>query len=633
LKRTARRTVDRVLEPSIARSLSKQPQWQRLDALGAAAHRPLEFSSGTGQRASLLLRMLEPLDVADGTFGRLGRDHDGGYVMVIDKLTGGVAYSLGISDDVSWDRSMADRGYDVYQYDHTIDDLPDYNEKFHFHRVGISGYGRDDATFQSLDTVLRSNNHVGRDDLVLKIDIEGAEWDVFSSILDTTLLSFRQIVVEFHWFGRAGDDEFFAKAYAALSRLRTHFDPVHVHANNHYGFQIVGGVAVPDLLEVTYIRKGIYQTKPSDRVFPTEIDQPNWTARPDLWLGSFKYPAPIPAKVTRDEIRRAYNLVLRREPEEAAYTIQARHANYDELVRSLLNSDEFNGLKTRWEPFYNGIEPASILKRHEYTAREPVRGSIVNFLGVSTDLQYVNWASEGVEDIPIGGNFHATRTEWAAALRAVDLAHGHFTVVELGAGWGCWMVNTAVAAKRRGLTVTAIGVEGDRKHVEFMHRHCAVNGLTTDEFLADESVVGQSGGAAFPVYEAAGSSYGQEPRFFHTDEELDRFVQQNRNFRKLQAKTLADVFGDRERIDLLHIDIQGGEEELIRISMQTLKERVAYVVVGTHGRDLEGQIMGQMLKEGWVLEVEEPCSLPLPLRYQFPYIDGVQGWRNPRLTN
>jgi hypothetical protein len=67
--------------------------------------------------------------------------------------------------------------------------------------------------------------------------------------------------------------------------------------------------------------------------------------------------------------------------------------------------------------------------------------------------------------------------------------------------------------------------------------------------------------------------------------------------------------------------------------MQTLKERVAYVVVGTHGRDLEGQIMGQMLKEGWVLEVEEPCSLPLPLRYQFPYIDGVQGWRNPRLTN
>lgn len=57
-------------------------------------------------------------------FVRVGNAHDGGYVMLNDFAHRNIAYSIGINDDVSWDFDMAERGFDVYMYDHTIEKLP-----------------------------------------------------------------------------------------------------------------------------------------------------------------------------------------------------------------------------------------------------------------------------------------------------------------------------------------------------------------------------------------------------------------------------------------------------------------------------------------------------------------------------
>ena len=52
---------------------------------------------------------------------RTGKHYDGGYIMLDDFHAGDIAYSFGICDDVSWDKDMASRGYDIFMYDHTID--------------------------------------------------------------------------------------------------------------------------------------------------------------------------------------------------------------------------------------------------------------------------------------------------------------------------------------------------------------------------------------------------------------------------------------------------------------------------------------------------------------------------------
>ena len=105
----------------------------------------------------------------------IGSQTGGGYVM-IDDLPGGIAYSFGIGGDVSWDKDMAGRGYDVFMYDHTIDRLPENNPRFHWSKLGISDGMTHDGRLKSLEELIASNGHEGKHNMILKMDVEGAEW-------------------------------------------------------------------------------------------------------------------------------------------------------------------------------------------------------------------------------------------------------------------------------------------------------------------------------------------------------------------------------------------------------------------------------------------------------------------------
>lgn len=336
------------------------------------------------------------------------------------------------------------------------------------------------------------------------------------------------------------------------------------------------------------------------------------------------------------DVVQCYRSILGREPEgDAVIQEHRRRGSLAAVIHALLGSYEYASRQSLQTPKHDTIDSQSILRRHAVENRQFVPGFITNFIGVETNVRCCGWVNEGVEDsLPVPGNFHATAFEWAAALRAQDLARESFTVIELGAGWGCWMVNTAIPAKRRGLKVLAIGVEGDEDHVGYMERHCVHNGLDPREFRADRSIAwAQSGVAVFPRSEDASAAYGQEPKFFLTREEAQAFINAaNAPFDILTAKTLADISADLARVDLLHIDVQGGESDLIKASLPLLHSKVAYIVVGTHGRRIEGEIIAALEGDGWVLEIEEPCTLPKPLTSGLRYIDGVQGWRNPHIT-
>lgn len=241
-------------------------------------------------KARNLLRLISPRDPINKYFCRFGRDNDGGYIMIDNIIEShGIAYSFGISDDVSWDYDLAERGYTIFQYDHTIDRLPKNHPNFHFSKIGLCGIGEDGNEMLSIENIIDINGHRNKNNMILKIDIEGDEWKVFSTISPEILKMFDQIVVEYHWFDRIYDDKLYQTMYKALKNISNLFTPVHVHGNNHYDIKIIGGVPVPQLVEVTYVRSEILKTDKCDRLFPTEIDQPNKPDRPDLYLGSFQF--------------------------------------------------------------------------------------------------------------------------------------------------------------------------------------------------------------------------------------------------------------------------------------------------------------------------------------------------------
>lgn len=87
-------------------------------------------------------------------------------------------------------------------------------------------------------------------------------------------------------------------------------------------------------------------------------------------------------------------------------------------------------------------------------------------------------------------------------------------------------------------------------------------------------------------------------------------------------------------IDLMHVDIQGGEWELIRHARAFHDAKVRVLFVGTHSRKIEGDLIAFLMKRGWKLEREKPCRFDgrvhTPMLTGLTTEDGGQVWRNPR---
>jgi len=130
-------------------------------------------------------------------------------------------------------------------------------------------------------------------DLILKIDIEGCEWDVFDHATDAALSKLAQIICEFHDLSHLTDPVFRSRAQRVLEKLDKHFAPVHVHANNFGRLCNVANIPLPDVLEVTFASRCRYSFTQSTETFPTPLDMPNLPQVADIMLGSFRFSSPI----------------------------------------------------------------------------------------------------------------------------------------------------------------------------------------------------------------------------------------------------------------------------------------------------------------------------------------------------
>lgn len=342
-------------------------------------------------------------------------------------------------------------------------------------------------------------------------------------------------------------------------------------------------------------------------------------------------------KLRRSDVVAAYEMLLKRQPEsEAAIDGHVRHQSFASLLNAITSSAEYNALdgnQHQFMAFTSMFDPAPVIRAHQNSDRRPLTNHRVNFLGVAMNLDFVPTLglTAEVEDIPIPANWHACIAEWGAALRAVDLAKDRFTMIELGCGWGCWMNNTGVAARRRGLDVKLIGVEGDLGHITFAQESLTTNKFSPGAYKLHHGIASATNGRAlFPNQDVAGGSWGLEPLFNASETEHAKALATGRYF-ELPMVALEDVIGNEPRIDLLHVDIQGGEVSLVRDSAKILSERVAFMVIGTHSRAIDGLVAEELLSKGWSLEIERPTIYVLEDGVPSTRVDGLQGWRNRNL--
>lgn len=183
---------------------------------------------------------------------------------------------------------MAKRGYDVFMYDHTIDKLPIIQKGFHFFKQGIADNDNPaDNRLHSLEYYLRENHHENNHDMILKMDVEGAEWGFLSLVPSDILKKFSQIVFEFHNMNSPlrNKPDNILKIFKKINKTHR---LVHLHANNCCGGISFNGKNFGSVIEATYanIEKYSFTDKINyDVNLPLSVDAPNIPDREEILLG------------------------------------------------------------------------------------------------------------------------------------------------------------------------------------------------------------------------------------------------------------------------------------------------------------------------------------------------------------
>lgn len=283
--------------------------------------------------------------------------------------------------------------------------------------------------------------------------------------------------------------------------------------------------------------------------------------------------------------------------------------------------------------YYCEFDAVGLMRAFEAKNVTPEPGYIANFLGLMIEPRVMPSILQPmvgkVEGFPWPGNWHADIAEWAAALRSVEQANGTYRIVELGCGWGCWLNNMGVAARRKGLEVDLIGIEGDAVHLESARRTLELNGFRDGDFRLVHGVAApRTGTALFPVNGAPGENWGHVP-IMYPDEATRMAALRKGSYAELTCYTLSDVAEGRE-IDLLHIDIQGAEFSFVEQNFGDIEHLVKRVLIGTHSRWLEGALHNHFLSREWAIEMDRPAICELVGGQPDVRIDGVTSFRNPR---
>ena len=240
--------------------------------------RPDRALSPVEERRYNLNEELQPVHLSNCEFERIGDSNDGGYVMCRNLVGNAEAfYSYGISATDNWGCTLSARHRKpVHQYDCFDLNRPPCDGAmpvFHEECVGGQAATIEGRPYDSIEHHLQKNGDAQKR-LVMKLDVEGSEWESFMATPDAVLEKVDQLVVEFHDI----DDP---RALETIRKLKRTFHLVNVHYNN-YSCSADAYPLPATVFEGLFVNKtvGVVDAgRPG--VFPNPLDARNAIARPD----------------------------------------------------------------------------------------------------------------------------------------------------------------------------------------------------------------------------------------------------------------------------------------------------------------------------------------------------------------
>jgi FkbM family methyltransferase len=275
----------------------------------------------------------------------------------------------------------------------------------------------------------------------------------------------------------------------------------------------------------------------------------------------------------------------------------------------------------------------------------------VNFLGVRTRVAFFS-LYEQLADFSQRRQVSAGRPipnedyfEWITLLEAVVEAKDSFTMVELGAGWGRWIVNGIAALRAHsGLPYRVVGVESEPTHFKWMKEHLKDNSIDASRATLVEAAVARDDGHVWFHIGAPADWYGQaitpEPEEAQSRlrERVARSLRRRRRaapdraVERVRAVSLRTLLRPLDRVDLIDADIQGAEADALEPAAELLDAKVKRVYVATHSRENEDRVRDMFNRLGWQSVWDYPGGAESSTPWgRILFEDGAQVWRNQKL--
>jgi len=114
------------------------------------------------------------------------------------------------------------------------------NVKFFKEKITFPTKNKNDTDLKKVFSRLESE-----DNIILKCDIEGSEYEIIEEI-DKFSSRIEMLIVEFHWINQFNNEKKFINA---VKKLEKNFKIIHIHGNNYATQSSMG---LPNVLEITF---------------------------------------------------------------------------------------------------------------------------------------------------------------------------------------------------------------------------------------------------------------------------------------------------------------------------------------------------------------------------------------------
>ena len=263
-------------------------------------------------------------------------------------------------------------------------------------------------------------------------------------------------------------------------------------------------------------------------------------------------------------------------------------------------------------------------------------GCHMDFLGVMTRNAFVEGLMASVgEKFPDPGYFETDYPqpteeyfEWVDLLESVSGARNQFTMVDLGAGFGRWLVKGAAAVRQchGDLPIKLIGVEAEPTHFEWLKQHFNDNGLDPAQHeLIEAAVDGQERTVRFYV--------GKPDEWWGQRMSNPFLDSQGVPWREVKTITLSRILGALDLVDLIDLDVEEAELVVLQSAIEELNQKVKRVHIGTHTPEIEQGLRALFWEHGWYKRNDYGVGRTELTEWgEMHFGNGVQTWLNPRLS-